>query len=77
MDGDLWEQAWIAVITRGATNQDFRKVKGHATKEDVEAGTSIAADKEGNDKSDANADGGVEIAEQRAGRPREMDRRRT
>ena len=40
--------------------QDLKKVKGHATKEDVEAGTSTAADKEGNDKSDVNADEGVE-----------------
>ena len=35
-------------------------VKGHATKEDVEARTSTAADKEGNDKRDVNADERVE-----------------
>ena len=55
-DRDLWEQAWIVVLRRGANSKDLRKVKGHATKENVEAGTSIAADKEGNDKSDENAD---------------------
>ena len=30
-DGDLWEQAWLAVLKRGAGNQTLRKVKGHAT----------------------------------------------
>ena len=59
-DGDRLEQPWNAVINRGAANHDLRKAKGHATKEGVEAGTSTAADKEGNDKSDANADEGVE-----------------
>ena len=55
-DGDLWEQAWKAVLNRGAANQDPRKVKGHATIEDIKAGRSIDADKKGNDKSDENAD---------------------
>ena len=59
-EGGLWEQAWKAVLKRGAANQDLRKVKGHATKEDVEAGISTAADKTGSDKSDTNADEGVE-----------------
>ena len=27
-DGDLWQQAWIAVVQRGAANQSLRKVKG-------------------------------------------------
>ena len=36
-------------------------MKGHATKQDIEAGLSTAADKKGNDKSDANADDGVEM----------------
>ena len=60
-DGDLWEQAWKAVLKRGAANQDLRKVKGHATTEDIKAGRSIDADKKGNDKSDENADTGVEM----------------
>ena len=34
-DGDLWEQAWKAVLIRGAANQTVRKVKGHTTIEDV------------------------------------------
>ena len=58
--GPLAKQAWKAVLKRGAANQDPRKVKGHATNEDVEAGISTAADKTGNDKHDTNADEGVE-----------------
>ena len=46
-DGDLWEQAWTAVIKRGAANQDLRKVKGHATLEDVQQGKATAEDKYG------------------------------
>ena len=37
-EGDLWEQAWAAVSKRGAGNQKLRKVKGHATQEDISAG---------------------------------------
>jgi len=59
-DGDLWEQAWLAILRRGAANQKLRKVKGHATSEDVEAGRSTAEDRIGNDKSDTNADKGVQ-----------------
>ena len=59
-DGDLWEQAWIAVLKRGAQNQRLRKVKGHATDADVAAGRASQQDKEGNDKADDNADKGVE-----------------
>ena len=39
----------------------MRKVKGHATIEDVRNGTSTAEDKIGNDRSDKNADAGVEM----------------
>ena len=49
-DGDLWEVAWEAIHKRGIHNQDLRKVKGHATHEDVRNGTSTKADKEGNDR---------------------------
>ena len=59
-DGDLWEQVWQAILKRGAANQQIRKVKGHATSEDVQAGRSTVDDKTGNDKSDANADKGVQ-----------------
>jgi len=59
-DGDLWEQAWAAVTKRGATNQRLRKVKGHATKDDVDAGRATQEDKHGNDMSDENADKGVQ-----------------
>ena len=59
-DGDLWEQAWNAVRARGADSQRLRKVKGHATAEDVAAGRSTEEDRIGNDRSDTNADRGVE-----------------
>ena len=59
-DGDLWQQAWIPIVQRGAANQSLRKVKGHATNEDRQQGLSNNEDKEGNDKSDKLADDGVE-----------------
>ena len=49
-NGDLWQQAWQAVVQRGSCNQTLRKVKGHATKEDIQKGISNVKDKEGNDK---------------------------
>ena len=77
-DGDLWEQAWNAVLERGASNQNLRKVKGHATIQYIEAGLRAAADKEGNDKSDANADDGVDMVKRgRAGRPWQAGCRKT
>ena len=30
-DGDVWEQVWEAIQTRGCDNQTVRKVTGHAT----------------------------------------------
>ena len=60
VDGDLWEQAWIAVKQRGVGNQTLRKVKGHATEKDVAEGISTAKDRGGNDRSDKLADQGVE-----------------
>ena len=59
-DGDLWEQAWAAASKRGAANKKLRKVKGHASQEDITAGRATQADKYGNDKSDGNADKGVQ-----------------
>ena len=59
-DGDLWEQAWRAVLKRGSMNQQLRKVKGHATEEDVEKGVATKEDKVGNDNSDILADKGVQ-----------------
>ena len=55
-DGDLWETAWKAILHRGTCNQKIRKVKGHATKQDVEQGLSTTEDMHGNDKADKNAD---------------------
>ena len=52
VDGDLWEQARIAVKKRGTGNQSLRKVKGHATEKDVEKGISASQDREGNDTSE-------------------------
>ena len=60
VDGDLWEQAWVAVNKRGCGNQDLRKVKGHATEQDVAQGIATIEDKKGNDASDTLADIGVE-----------------
>ena len=60
-DGDLWGTAWKAVLHRGASNQKIRKVKGHATEQDVAQGRSTAEDRFGNDKADKNADEGVEV----------------
>ena len=59
-DGDLWEQAWQAVLKRGSSNQRLRKVKGHATEEDVEKGVATREDKVGNDNSDTLADKGAQ-----------------
>ena len=59
-DGDLWELAWKATLRRGAANQQVRKVKGHATKQDVEEGRSNENDREGNKVSDDYADVGYQ-----------------
>ena len=59
-DGDLWQQAWEAVVKRGACNQTIRWVKGHATDEDVKAGRTTQKDKHGNQKNDDYANKGVE-----------------
>ena len=45
VDGDLWEQAWIAVKRRGIGNQFLRKVKGHATDKDVKDGLATSEDR--------------------------------
>ena len=58
---ETWQIAWEAILTRGIGSQDVRWVKGHATEEDISQGRSNSHDKEGNDRSDTNADKGVEI----------------
>ena len=58
-DGDLWEIAWQAILRRGARSQKIRKVKGHATQQDIDNGISTKGDQEGNKRSDDNADEGV------------------
>ena len=47
--------------SRGWWNQTLRKVKGHSTDSDVANGITSKADKDGNDASDAIADGGVRL----------------
>ena len=56
----LWQQAWYAVVQRGSSSQSLRKVKGHATKEDILKGINNKEDKEGNNESDKLVDEGVE-----------------
>lgn len=58
-DGDLWEVVWHAILERGVHTQAVSKVRGHATKEQVEAGTVRACDKCGNDWADTFADKGA------------------
>ena len=60
-DGDLWELAWQAILTRGANNKRLRKVKGHATEIDIAEGRSNNKDQHGNDKADKLADEGVRM----------------
>lgn len=58
-DGDLWQAAWGAILQRGLDNQKLSKVKGHATRKQVEEGTVVEAHKEGNDWADWFADKGA------------------
>ena len=44
-DGDIWQIAWEAVLKRTATNQQLRKVKGHATAKEIKEGTSTKKDR--------------------------------
>ena len=60
-DGGLWELPWKAILRREARSQKIRKVKGHATNDDVQQGRSTREDQYGNDKADKNADVGVEM----------------
>ena len=60
-DGDLWQVAWEAILVRGTGGQDVRWVKGHATNDDIAQGRSNCQDREGNNRSDTNADKGVEM----------------
>ena len=57
----MWKQSWLALNTRGSRNQGLRKVKGHATEEDIATGISTELDNPSNDKSDELADEGVEM----------------
>ena len=52
-DGDVSEQVWEAIQTRGCDNETVWKVKGHGTQEDLDKSVSKPTDTNGNDKSDA------------------------
>ena len=58
-DGDAWELAWRAIVCRGAAAQTLRKVKGHATEEDVRQGKCTEEDRQGNDEADTAAKQGL------------------
>ena len=58
-DGDMWKVAWQAIGVRGFESQNPRKVKGHATGEDISEGRSNEQNKAGNDYADDLADDGV------------------
>ena len=59
MDGDLWEQAWEAVLERGGESVQAQWVKGHATWEMVDQGKVKARDKENSDRMDKYANKGI------------------
>ena len=44
-DGDLWQQAWCAILVRGHQNQSIRWFKGHAEQDDIDNGTTTREDK--------------------------------
>ena len=59
-DGDLWSHFYSALHARGPHSVCFTKVKGHATKQQVEAGEVRMQDKIGNDAADQAAEEGVQ-----------------
>ena len=59
-DGDLWSRFYSALHARGPHSVCFTKVKGHATKQQVEAGEVRMQDKIGNDAADQAAEEGVQ-----------------
>ena len=58
-DGDLWKNMWEATLIRGPRAHCITKVKGHATKEEVDKRIATAKDKKGNDQADECATKGV------------------
>ena len=59
-DGDLWDLVWNALLSRGPKRQIIKKVKGHATQEEVDSGEVQEEDKRGNDIADKLADCGAQ-----------------
>jgi hypothetical protein len=58
-DGDLWQQFWQAILTRGPATIRITKVKGHATDQDIKDGKSNEVDRKGNDEADKAATAGT------------------
>ena len=60
---DLWRSIWWRLDNMGCDGIDFKKVKGHATEADVEAGRSTPWERDCNDHADHFAKRGVQVAE--------------
>ena len=61
-DGDMLEATWKAILARGPHAQRLKKVKGHATFEDVEEGRATTEERLGNDEADRCATLGIQEA---------------
>ena len=62
-DGDLWQQFYNFVLHKSPKAIKLTKVKGHATKDMVEAGEVREPDRRGNDEADAAAGRGSKDAQ--------------
>ena len=51
-DGDLWQQYWGGLMTRGPGTITYTKVKGHASDQHIASGEATQSQKEGNDYAD-------------------------
>ena len=58
-DGDMWQQLWIGIRTRGALSARVSKVGGHADEAVVSKGLATAWAKQGHDNADAMAHKGI------------------
>lgn len=61
-DGDMLKTVWQGINTRGSATRKLSKVKGHATAEDIAAGTSTILQRAGNNEADTCANLGVQEA---------------
>ena len=60
-DGDLWQHFALAVQAKSPRAVKVSWVKGHADEQHIKKGITDSYSKFGNDKSDANADEGVNV----------------